>query len=573
MDDYKYMGDLLWYGVKDKELKSDQELAEEQRLKLESGGLSLFRELANDEEFEAHDELVAFISFDIWHTWVLTQEISEGSPAHQAQVNALQKKKELLLPILSDVATRSASKNELARVETIMEVLGNIGDEKAAETILFDEAMDDESMLTTAVAHINTFGFIDTIDKMAARIKDEGEEKSGKLSKLYAKLQGEEALNIVTDLSEIYEKIDFSEYTVNTSELTKEEVDLLVDHVRRNKDSQILDVGAGTGRHALELRQRGYTNVIAFEHEQKHIDFMRSQDPEMTIVKGDWTHLKTYLTEGGIVHLIKHEDGTLEKQPQKMKLVYSLGRTLAHNRTPEAMFQTFDQVLEVLDEEGKFVFDMPDVNWGVYQERVQHLRSTLEELGVKSTETGRIFDGPTDVEKFHRMIIMPQQAKALADMLGYKIVEKRTEQIEDDINNIYYVFEQDPDFDASRITPDEHQAALVDLGLLEPGSDLNTYVEAWGMTIGQSLIFRFQMGLDNPHIRYMNENGRSPQIRIYTENGVREIETEGIPTSDHRIAVAAAQKGKEVYAQFRQEYDSAESPEEKRRIREEFTNS
>jgi SAM-dependent methyltransferase len=56
---------------------------------------------------------------------------------------------------------------------------------------------------------------------------------------------------LFTDYAETYDKEDFTKGTIG-------EVDFIEREIRRDKRLKILDVGCGTGRHAIELAKRGY---------------------------------------------------------------------------------------------------------------------------------------------------------------------------------------------------------------------------------------------------------------------------------------------------------------------------
>lgn len=528
----------------------------------------------DDETFKSREALVDFLEYNLWLHW--RDVVLSRNHKNEVDVEDLlkfERKKLETIPLLEKAVRQSSKSDNLNEIRSILEALDNIGEDFEAERMLFMADINENQRLKIAVQHINTFGFINTIDKISARAKDErtGSQERERLQELYRKLQGDEATSIIKELSEIYEKIDFSEYEINKDQLTRSEVDYIESELGGNKQSQILDLGAGTGRHALMLAERGYKNLVAFEYEQKHVDMIRESNPNINVIQGDWLELEDVLAESGVID-ITIDSYVEQKISSKLEGAFCFGRTLAHNRTPEAMLQTFDQVFQVLDEDGKFLFDMPDVDWGVYQERIQQLRINLENLGVEHTESGRIFDGPNDYDKFNRMVLMPQQVKAVADMLGYKIKSNKTDQIEDNIKNTYYVFEKDPDFDASNITPNEHRAALVDLGLLEPGTDLNTYIKSWGMTIGQSLIYIHKFGLDNPHLRYLNEKMETPGLLVERQGNDLIIESDNLinTSADYNVALAARIKGKDAYYDYRAALKKANSYAERNSIMRSF---
>lgn len=541
---YDTLDDLLWYGLGGEKLKQEEALSNDELSLMEEGGYGLFRKWVNNENFEGHENLIEFLNYDLWFSWrsmVLSTGVAKQLRSHY--VRDFERRKELLFPLFEDtvrLASRTENKQEL---RTVFEGLDNVGAEDEADALVLMEGLTDEERLRVTVEYINTFGFIRAVDLVARKIKEEStpEVLKEQLKRLYGEIQGEEAQEITAELSEIYEKIDFSKYELNEKKLTRKEVDQIeeamqgMDKVKQGVDAKevsLLDIGAGTGRHSLALRERGYKGVTAFEYERKHIDFMESQDPELRVIQGDWSRL----TE------------VMEKQQSEglpVDFAYCLGRTATHNRTASEMLHFFDEVQQVLDFEGRFMFDFPDINWGVYEERTNRLRENLEGIGVEPLESGLIFDGPNDVDRFNRMILKPNQVQAMAFLLGYKLIEAKHELIgeEGEIENIYYLLEKDKNYEPLRITLDELNENLRILGLLDPGADFDQYVDAWGMTLGQALVYVYKYGLGNSYIRDLNEKGWGPEVLVEFDGTKINLETKGMTTRDHLKAIEARESG------------------------------
>ena len=274
-------------------------------------------------------------------------------------------------------------------------------------------------------------------------------------------------------------------------------------------------------------------DLTAFEYEQKHVDFIRKQNPDTKVIKGDWSRLSELLQ-------LQPEEG------KPIDFVYSLGRTIAHNRTPDDMFHLFDEVHKTLRGGGRFLFDLPDVDWGLYQERINRFRENLEVKGVLPLKSGLIFDGPNDADKFNRMILFPEQIKAIAFLLGYKQVDTRHELIGErgEIKNVYNTFEKIDGWDPQKITRQELENNLKVLGLSDPGTDYDMYVVTWGMTLGQAIVYVENFGLGNEYLRRLNETGRGPDVFVKHDGLAREIETSGISTLDYLIALNSKGKSK-----------------------------
>ncbi|OGM20660.1 hypothetical protein A2771_02375 [Candidatus Woesebacteria bacterium RIFCSPHIGHO2_01_FULL_38_26b] len=541
MDYYKVLDSLLWLGIGTRKLESVENLSKEESSLLDEGGLKLIHTWITSKDFESKKELLDFLKYDLWLSWrwMVLSKSSISGEENPEFVRGFERKKQLLLPIFIDVVKNATQNGKIDEIKSVFEGLDNIGDETEAEKILFLEGLSDEQRLTIAVEFINQFGYIKTIDLIAGYHNDENQTEvfREQLKNLYGALQGNEAKEIAKELSDIYEKVDFSNYKLNESELTTMEAGIIdnaisgLEKVRNGNDKKrmkLLDIGAGTGRHCTKLYDEGYEDITALEYEQKHVEFIRSKKPNLKIIKGDWKELSSLI-------------GTPPKGDTKIDFAYSLGRSISHNRTPSDMFHLFDEVQLVMTDNGRFLFDEPDVNWGIYLERINNFRENLEKKGVHTLQSGIIFDGPNDTDKFNRQVLRPDQIKSLAFLLGFELVEERSKLIggKGEIKNTYYTFEMNKEWNPQSITPEELNENLKGLGLLDPGADFNMYIDAWGMTLGQALIYVHNFGLGNEYMRYLNKEGKAPDILIEFDGSQINPESRGMSKHDHIIATIA----------------------------------
>ena len=88
---------------------------------------------------------------------------------------------------------------------------------------------------------------------------------------------------LFTDYANTYDKEEFTKGTVT-------EVDFIESQIEFDSTRKILDVGCGTGRHAIELAKRGYqvTGIDLSEDQLKRAkEKAESEGVEVTFLQGD----------------------------------------------------------------------------------------------------------------------------------------------------------------------------------------------------------------------------------------------------------------------------------------------
>lgn len=479
-----------------------------------------------DEAFPASFELTKMLLHDMGIRYRQYAEISKSHVAsdYVQRINkaVYDKRRMLALPLLEKGVKTVARQQDTKQLKEIFENLVAMQDAEGAQRLLFSPVLTEDERMLLAVAYANTFGFINAIDAFSNVAHSEQSQEGVKLQaqSIYQRMEGEEVKEIIEDLSRLYKEVDFHQYALNSKELTQREIDMLDSTIQQDKaeradtvpsDYKILDIGAGTGRHAIGLGHQGHQGVVALEREPHHVAKIHEQEPAIKVVQGDWDNLPEVLWP-------------VIGNGEKVQFAYSCGRTVSHNRRPVDMFHMFDGVRNMLDEQGDFVFDQPDVDWGVYRNRIDDLKKNLEAIGVDTFQGELIYDGPDEAHKFNRMVLRPEQIDALAALLGFKRAMGVEEVSLDggNIRNLYYHFEVDPAFSPEKLSRDELGKHLATLRLLAPGINFNTYIKTWGMTIGQALMF----GLGNhEQFRKLNEVGEGPEIFAEPEGNTWHLST------------------------------------------------
>ncbi|PIZ46430.1 hypothetical protein CO180_02790 [candidate division WWE3 bacterium CG_4_9_14_3_um_filter_41_6] len=448
-------------------------------------------------------DIFRFFSFDLWSHYNSAYGIP-GEPS-EILVDDYRELLEKLKVIASNEIPGIAREDTREDMQLLFEGFSNTGNCEFIEEVLVDGRFSSDQLEVVSVAGINTFGFIPTIDAIAkcSRIQDLPDEVRDNLKTVYTSLQGEEVAEIRQELSEIYERIDFSEYVVNTDKLTEFEVNLLTDRLPADHNptqTRVVDLGAGTGRHTVPLSRKGY-RVTSVEPEKKHCDKIAHDAPDATVIQSDWGSL------------LKKTDPPIEKWEADM--VYVLGRSATHNRTPAEMVAMMDAASVISKDDATFVIDFADVDFEVYKDRITHLKESLARKGVDMSKRGVLFDGPNDLDRFNRLVLDKKQIEALATLFGYSIdnVEETRQGENGEIRNMYYTLKKCKE-GLPRLSFGEIYELYSTLDLMNMETDFNTYVERWGMTLGQAIIFVQDFGLSNMHLRELNEDGRGPKVHV-----------------------------------------------------------
>lgn len=221
-----------------------------------------------------------------------------------------------------------------------------------------------------------------------------------------------------TSLDQLYESIKFEEYKVSldTAEPRRRMLVELMDSLGIPKSARLLDLGSGTGWMTNALRESKYSQTYGIDYSRRHIQVAREAYGNY-YAQGDW-------------YKLAEEVRSSETLPDQMDVILSMGRSLPHTEDEEHFLQVLDQVRGTLDEDGLFVFDMPDSEVGSYQANVQAYRRVLEGFGYTPEEladTWIVVDSPDGKNFFNRYTPPMSVVKELLTARGFELLELNVE--------------------------------------------------------------------------------------------------------------------------------------------------
>jgi len=134
---------------------------------------------------------------------------------------------------------------------------------------------------------------------------------------------------------------------VSDETITINEIDLFLKILSPEKNSFILDLCCGQGRHSIELAKRGFKNIVGIDRSHYLINKARSIN----------------LSEG---FGITFKEGDARKQPftnDKFDFVLILGNSFGYFETMSDDVRVLNEVLRVLKPSGKVLIDITDGNY------------------------------------------------------------------------------------------------------------------------------------------------------------------------------------------------------------------
>ena len=280
---------------------------------------------------------------------------------------------------------------------------------------------DRESLFLAVVDHFGVELIRKTINKMIAENKYEDIEGLKYARSLIMPSQDKNTIEI-ENLKNFYQnQIRFEKYKLNEL-MNNEEVDLLKTLV--DKKEKILEQGCGTGRLILEMKKSGY-DITGMDFVERHIDEIKKQDLKADVFKGDW-HYKG----SGI------EDNQFD-------VVYSLGRNILHNESLPEQVEIFWEANRILKKGGKFIFDIPNREKGLYKMMIDEYASEMKKRKC-DFRFGTIYDSPDGVHFATRYAYSEDDIKQLASLSSFKIIKKEVRDLETGKGdeNWYYVLEK-----------------------------------------------------------------------------------------------------------------------------------
>lgn len=434
-------------------------------------GLDVLDELSRDKDFSYKGDLASYLVYEVW---LANRQLELGKPKSEAEKMEVKLMKEKVFPRLTEITVNLLEENNYSAIENYMNLLVSMDETDFVGPIINDERLDISEKTKFMVCFMNQFGVMRGVDLLAAEMGDNEDTK-----KVYDLVQGRELKKRFSELKSLYSDVDFEKY--NSAEFTRKEVDLIEREISdfagtnglKVDSINVLDVGAGTGRHAVSLFREGY-KVTALEVQPNHVEKIKEKEPNLPVISESWSDLDL-ANFGG-----------------KFDFAYCLERTVLHNRTPGDMLKFFDNIAQALSKNGRLMIDFADTTVGEYKDRVDKYRDNLKSLGVRDLVVQHIFDGVDDDHQFNRMAPSREQIEVYTRLVGLKLVKDPVVDVVEkngEITNEYYVFEKDSDFYPGNKSVGGVRNILAKIGIYDEKTDYNQLLKSWGMTIGQLIIY------------------------------------------------------------------------------------
>ncbi|MBI9016821.1 MAG: class I SAM-dependent methyltransferase [Phycisphaerae bacterium] len=115
-----------------------------------------------------------------------------------------------------------------------------------------------------------------------------------------------------------------------TQQRTNNEVDAIIDYLKINNDSNILDLCCGQGRHSLELARRGFKNVNGLDLSETLLGFSKEsakkENLAINFIQGDMRDIPASLYDG--IFNFYTAFGYFEKDEENQAVLDAVGRAL-----------------------------------------------------------------------------------------------------------------------------------------------------------------------------------------------------------------------------------------------------
>lgn len=220
----------------------------------------------------------------------------------------------------------------------------------------------------------------------------------------------------------------------NWTKHTADEIDFIEKYIP-SKNTKIIDMGCGIGRHSKELYSRGYTNIAAYDFSERNIDFAKKSNSGKNIFfKQDIRFLKG--AKAGFAICLYDVIGSFAKESENLRIIKSLYRNLTKNGKAVISVMNMELTKNIAKERN--VYDVYKNPKRLFKLKASNtMQSTGDvfnpEYFVIDTQTNLVFrkemfadDGYLDSEYIIRdkRYTLDELSKELSKC-GFKIIESR----------------------------------------------------------------------------------------------------------------------------------------------------